>query len=80
MLTVAQVKEQLPQVPVRINGKGKTLWARVTGRKNKFATVTVQNEETLHRGNVPWSDNEFAWETVTNAVNTGRPLNFECFA
>jgi hypothetical protein len=74
--TVAMVKEKLPDVRVKV-GK-KIVVGRVTGRLNAFATVTIQLEagERLHRGNRPWADAAFAWETLVDCLNDGRPLQW----
>lgn len=61
------VKELLPNVEVKIGNKLHT--GRVTGRANKYATVTVQNEGTLHSGTVPWVDFHFSWTTIADALN-----------
>ncbi len=72
-----QVKQVLPSVPIRINNKGETLYARLSGRLNKTATVTVINEGTRHKSNYNWIDQHFSWQAMTRAINTNRPLNFE---
>ena len=72
-----QVKQALPSVPIRINNKGETLYARLSGRLNKTATVTVINEGTLHKSSYIWIEQHFSWQAVTTAINTNRPLNFE---
>ena len=59
--TIEQVKEDLPEVDININGK--ILKAKVTGRKLPFASVTV-DEQTY----------EYAWGTIVNALNAKRPL------
>jgi hypothetical protein len=74
--TPASVRRELPEVPVRL-GK-KILTARVTGRLNPFATVTVYNQTIGKAPAAPlWIDQAFSWHAIANALNTGRPLNFE---
>jgi hypothetical protein len=65
-------KRDLPPVRVRFNGK--THWARVSGRLNKFATVSVTNYGTLHSGSGLFWDAQFSWEAVCRAVTSGVPL------
>lgn len=72
MLTVKQVKAELPSVPVR-TASGKRYMARVSGRLNPFATVTLSYIEhgspRHHLRGQPWADWYFSWEAVTRAVN-----------
>lgn len=72
-MTIEQVKRELPNVKVRIGRKVAT--GRVSGRLNKFATVSVTNEGTLHRNTPIWMDWQFSWEAIAHAVTTGEPLN-----
>jgi hypothetical protein len=72
MWTPERVRKELPQVQVLVNGK--ILPGRTSGRLNQFATVTVDNHGTLHRGNRPWYDFSYAWETIAGALNKGTPL------
>lgn len=66
MWTAKTVKAELPQVKIRIGSV--VSWARVTGRANQFATVSVTNDKP--RSGVPlWLDFQFAWETIANALN-----------
>lgn len=70
--TVAQVKADLPGVRVRV-GKGNIVDARVTGRLNRFATVSVTNN--YPRSGVPlFADWQFAWESIVHSLNNGNPL------
>jgi hypothetical protein len=74
-MTIADVKRELPAVPILV-GK-RVLYARVSGRLNQFATVTVshlEHGEGYLRGPA-WRDWTFSWEAVTRAVTTGKPLN-----
>lgn len=78
-MTVTDVKRELPDVPVKIGRK--RFMARLSGRLNSFATVTVSyivHGAPRHylRGR-PWFDAQFSWEAVTRAVNTGKPLSME---
>lgn len=62
--TIESVKETLPKVQVKVDGK--IITANVSGRRNRFATVwTKQNMD-------GW---EFAWQTIVNSLNSGKPLN-----
>jgi hypothetical protein len=73
MLTIADVKRELPSVKARIGKREFT--ARVTGRANQFATVTILADDKPLRG-VPWIDAQFSWESVTRAINENRALQF----
>lgn len=74
MMTVAQVKAELPGVRVRFNGRVHN--ARVTGRKCEDACVTILADP-RKRGheNPPWADFHFSWAAVARAVNGGRVLH-----
>jgi hypothetical protein len=74
MKTVAEVKNELPDV--KILWEGRTYWARVTGRLNRFAGVSpYQPVDGRKRVRIIMGPVfEFAWETVTNAVNKGTTL------
>jgi hypothetical protein len=78
MLTVADVKRDLPQVKIRYGGK--LYWGRVTGRLNQFATVSpfslIDGRKLVTTIMVPCIP--FAWETVTRAVNSGAILQSDC--
>lgn len=63
-LTIEQVKEQLPCVEVRYQGK--TVMALVRGRQNKFASVSLWPSHDVSF--------EYSWEAVHRAVVTGNPL------
>ena len=79
-MTIAEVKRDLPNVPVK-TASGKRHMARVSGRLNQFATVTLSYIEHArpkeHLRGRPWSDAQFSWESVTRAINTGEPLDFD---
>lgn len=61
--TIESVKEQLPKVQVKVDGK--IITANVSGRRNRFATVwTKQNMD-------GW---EVAWSTIVDSLNSGNPL------
>ena len=64
--TIGDIKQDLPLVPVIINGI--ECIGHVRGRKNKFATVYV-----LHK---PYCEAEFSWDSIQRAFNTGIPLKF----
>jgi hypothetical protein len=70
--TVERVKEELPDVTVKLDGRIHP--ASVSGRKNAFATVTIETDE--KRAGVPicLQPFEFSWETITNCLNGNRPL------
>lgn len=79
MLTVSQVKADLPDCPVKI-GKRRFM-ARLSGRLNDYATLTlsyVANGAPRHylRGR-PWIDAQYSWDAVTRAINENRPLSME---
>ena len=74
MWTASKVRDELPQVLVRI-GKN-VVTGRTSGRLNAFATVSVTNESTLHRNSQLFMDKEVAWETVANCLNNNRPVVF----
>ena len=71
MYTIESVKRDLPNVPIRV-GK-KIQYARITGRLNPVATVTVHGEYS-HALKTPWRDWHFSWEAIVRALNTGEPL------
>lgn len=70
--TAERVKRDLPSVQVKIGRK--VMSGRLSGRLNQFATVTVNNEGTLHAGNLPWMDVQASWETLADLLNGNRPL------
>ena len=64
MYTIESVKQDLPAVKIRINGK--IVEGSVKGRKNRFATVRYENYQ--------W---DFAWETIVRALNNDTPLRVD---
>jgi len=72
MHTVLSVKRDLPDVPVQI-GK-RIVQAKLSGRLNDHASVTVFNDGTLRRGAPIWMAWHYAWQTIVNCLNDGRPL------
>lgn len=70
--TVESVKRLLPSVRVH-TGKRKFATGRVSGRLNRFATVTVDNCF-RHGSNDPWMDFEFSWEAIVHSLNNGTAL------
>lgn len=71
--TIEQVKRELPHVKARVS-KNKTIWAQVSGRLNRFASVSIGPEP-----NCPtlWVTQEFSWDAVTKALNENRALDFQ---
>lgn len=61
MLTIKEIKEQLPDVKIRVNGKVET--GKVRGRALQYAVVFV--------GDNSW---EYSWEAMQRAVNKNRIL------
>lgn len=75
-MTIADVKRDLPDVPVTIGRK--RFMARLSGRLCPFGTLTVSyitHGAPRHylRGR-PWIDAQFSWDAIARAVNTGKPL------
>ena len=74
MMTVAEVKRDLP--PVLMIWEGRKYWARVSGRCCPYACVSpsqpIDNKKLVRTIMGPCF--QYAWETVTNAVNSGKPL------
>lgn len=62
--TPESVREQLPPVTCRLQS-GEIVKAKVCGRKNAFASVSVENAA---------SSFEVAWVTVARCLNTNRPI------
>jgi hypothetical protein len=65
-MTIKELKEKLPDVKVNVDGK--TYTGILTGRINKFATVTVHHPV--------WGKHnfEFSWQAVTRAINNDTEL------
>jgi hypothetical protein len=72
MWTAQRVRDELPDVDVKI-GK-KVLRARLSGRLNAFATVSVTNSGTPRRGWQLFMDWHFSWDTIARCLNSGKPL------
>jgi hypothetical protein len=74
MMTIDEVKRDLP--PVRIEYNGRKYWGRVSGRLNKWASVSpsqlIDNRERITTVLGPVF--HYSWETVTNAINNGGTL------
>lgn len=74
------VKEHLPDIPVKLPN-GEVIQARVTGRKNSMATVTVDYMRSKARhlkdfraDGIPWADCHYSWEVLANALNSKAQL------
>lgn len=63
--TIADVKNQLPDVKIKFAGKIHS--ARIAGRENKFATVWFRIDGDL-------IDFEYSWNAILHSVQTGNPL------
>ena len=66
--TVERVKEELPEVKVLI-GKKTVVDGAVRGRKMPFAGVMFSN-------NGVFVTAEYAWQTIVDCLNDGRPLRY----
>ena len=64
-LTIDQVKDTLPNVQVKSHGTVYT--AKVRGRRHAFAEVSWKTDCGTMRA-------DFAWQTVTNAINNNKEL------
>lgn len=67
--TPEKVRETLPYVSVRINGRN--VIGRVSGRKNRFASVSLGYSTALQQ----FVDRTYSWEAVARSLNTGEPLH-----
>lgn len=65
--TVAQVRDELPDVVVFVDKRTGTVPGRVCGRKEEFATVCYSMN-----GRVEVAP--FAWETIARCLTENRPL------
>lgn len=65
-LTVNEVKAQLPDVKVAIDGRVYT--GRVTGRAMPFATVTITHP-VFGEHHI-----QYSWQAIKRAVNSDTPL------
>ena len=52
-MTITEIKKYLPNVTVKLPNKAFVV-GKVTGRKNRFATVTFSNHEIETSIEVPW--------------------------
>lgn len=64
--TLNEVMNELPDCQVKLDS-GRVLTAKVTGRANKFATLTFTLEGFTATA-------ECAWATIQHCLNTGRPV------
>jgi hypothetical protein len=71
-MTINEIKRDLPQVRVRIGRK--VLWARVTGRLNPQATVTVFADSKEYLRGPYFVDFHFSWEAIERALRLDLPL------
>lgn len=71
MLTIADVKRDLPDVPA--TWRGKPYRGKLTGRRCEFPEVTVF----VKCGGRDYQTCPFSWDTVTRAINSGRPLEID---
>ena len=63
-MTVAEVKTQLPDVQIYVNGR--ICAGRPQGRNNRFATVWVPD--------VTQTGWIFSWQAIKRSLDTGVPL------
>jgi hypothetical protein len=60
-MTITDLKQQLPEVKVNLNGK--LYNGKISGRTLRFPIVRFENYAA-----------EYSWETILNAVTSGKPL------
>lgn len=65
-MTTQEIKEYLPDVIVR-RPNGTTVYSRVRGRKNNFASVSVPM-------NPGWFTFEWSWESIARSITQDKPL------
>lgn len=65
MMTLAEIKDKLPDVPVNLYGR--VVMGQLAGRLLDYPTV--------HLRTCPPSSFQYAWETIQHAINTNTPLN-----
>jgi len=63
-MTIAEIKEQLPDVKVKLYGRIVT--GQLAGRKLDYPTV--------HLRTCPPSSFQYSWETIQHSINTDTPL------
>ena len=64
--TIDSVRAELPDVPVQVS-KTTVVMARVSGRKDTYATVRPYAATVLSY--------EFSWAAITHALNNGQALH-----
>jgi hypothetical protein len=64
MWTISKVKDELPTIKVKHNGK--IYDGQINGRRLDFPRVTI-------KVNGEWIKAEFAWQTLVNCLNTDKP-------
>ena len=69
--TADRVKADLPPVVCQV-GRNRYATARLSGRLNPVATVTIWNE--VRGGQTPYRDWHFSWEAVARSLNNAFPL------
>ncbi len=77
-MTASEAKRDLPNVTVRLPN-GEVYPARVSGRLNKFATVTISyihqtRRRSLRSFGAPWIDYQYSWDAVAKSATDGTPL------
>jgi len=79
-VTVAWVKENLPSVSIcRGYDENKIFDGRITGRLNKFATVSISGR-LLENGKyltIMGECREFSWESVAHHISNNHIFNFD---
>lgn len=73
--TSEKVRRFLPNIFVRI-GMQRAI-ARLSGRANTFATVSVTNTGTLHSNSKIFGDWQASWKTIADCLNRGAALIVE---
>jgi len=75
-MTIDQAKRDLPPVLVKMPD-GKTYTGRVSGRLNRFPTVTVPYDGKLHsKGPLPWIDFHTSWAQVARVATDGSAITY----
>lgn len=62
--TPERVREELPDVKVRLADRKTVVTCNVRGRRNDFATVFFPDDRR----------EEYAWATIARSLNNGTPL------
>jgi len=68
-MTIEEIKDFLPKVKVRLNGK--TFEATTSGRENGFCAVTVFKPFP----GIPFQSWEFSWEAIARSINEKTSLS-----